>query len=1215
MNSFDPARSETKPFVGVQELTTLKRYSRNWSQLLLFLIRISQNKEYSRICEILLPDRSSLCNKLDTTISAAKALQGVNINGLNYADCCRTVPSSPFASGDSSVDEAGAKQEAILIGNAAALNDAVFRLSSELSMIKLEHDVFSSAVVAYSAICTLSPTGAWRSAQEFSPFLSSMIHCMQLWILSYSIDEEKSMRQWTCPPSLQSLVQENCHQFLVNTSPSPVAELSYWRLLSRSASNDSVYHPVTTLNEDCTRVCHLQIDLSLDSWRFALQNTVIQANKILDSSLLFNLKEAPLFPVSLLQDSPSNHLPGQSFLDDPRNNLSDMRDWLFLRFRTSTNLQEQFFHGLVSKSQGFRPKLNAFRSYMHSNQLFLQNLAFLIHMTAGLPPRQKELIGLTWCNQETPRNIYIQAGSVVLITSYHKSQWRVGTRPVARYLPVAVGELLVRYLIYVPRFLQFVNQTMQLPPSGAALFHEGGTVWTADMMGSLFKRQTRGQLGIQITTRQWRHIAIALDRHLLQGARVTIMGISTKWGQQTSILDGSDLEIDAPNESGIQNEISNTEARIHHLQAAHTSGVNTTVYGNDLSFRNGLTDTLLAAFRQVSYSWHVLAQMTMNNPSKRRHSIEDEVVHKRATVSVSPLNFRKKLWTLPVLQESLRKVLGPSAIAKSHQMIALQAIANCIAEMLIVLPTGGGKTLLYVLPSLFPSAQVTAVIVPLIALKQDLLRRCSEWQIEALCYSQSTCPINRLYSMPSLLFIDVDLAVTDHCRAFLLSLQENGRLDRIVLDEAHLILTASHYREQLGFLGYLRTLHCPFICLTATLPPCAKLDLNKALHFSRPKIICGCTGRHNLQYSIQSILPLAGKESREDAIIQQAVTICNLRSSQWHMNKPAARGLCFVRSKATGFRLAEELGCQFYHAGLEPLAREEMIKKWAQGNEYNILVATSALSAGLDYASVYLVLHIDAPSGMIDYAQETGRGGRDGKPTECIVLLAPKWKVLWESNYCSNFLLTDRQYMEKYLQADHCLRASLSLYLDDETSKSFGVTCKACDQSQICSVCAIEHTELDEPDNFSFSSSPLSPTTELATTDSLAFTDTSLLPSTQFVSSHLRKAFETSPPLSTQIQQSSPTTMSSSILQAPVNTAILPQAEPLQVCSQMQVTAVLNFYSFLSQSCILISSLQNQSTPNVATELRQSVITNSQACLSQALVTPAFSDSQLISRK
>ena len=141
-------------------------------------------------------------------------------------------------------------------------------------------------------------------------------------------------------------------------------------------------------------------------------------------------------------------------------------------------------------------------------------------------------------------------------------------------------------------------------------------------------------------------------------------------------------------------------------------------------------------------------------------------MHKNTMVSVSPLAVRKVLWTMPVLRQSYKKLLGLSAQARSNQMLALREIANCVTELLIVLATGGGKILLYVLHSLFPITYVTAVIIPLIALKQDLLRRCLKWQIEAMCYNRSTCTPNRLHATPSLLFINVDSAVTDHCRAF-----------------------------------------------------------------------------------------------------------------------------------------------------------------------------------------------------------------------------------------------------------------------------------------------------------------------------------------------------------------------------------------------------------------------------------------------------------------
>lgn len=118
-------------------------------------------------------------------------------------------------------------------------------------------------------------------------------------------------------------------------------------------------------------------------------------------------------------------------------------------------------------------------AYLHANQLSLQQPAVLI-WSAGLPPRRKEYVQVQWCNGESIRNIYILDGSVVIITGYHKSQWRIGTRPVARFLPPRVGNLLVRYLIYFPSFLRFLYHCMQYAPCrGFLLAHEHG-IWRPD---------------------------------------------------------------------------------------------------------------------------------------------------------------------------------------------------------------------------------------------------------------------------------------------------------------------------------------------------------------------------------------------------------------------------------------------------------------------------------------------------------------------------------------------------------------------------------------------------------------------------------------------------------------------------------------------------------------------------------------------------------------
>lgn len=179
--------------------------------------------------------------------------------------------------------------------------------------------------------------------------------------------------------------------------------------------------------------------------------------------------------------------------------------------------------------------------------------------------------------------------------------------------------------------------------------------------------------------------------------------------------------------------------------------------------------------------------------------------------------------------------------------------------------------------------------------------------------------------------------------------------------------------------------------------------------------------------------------------------------------------------------------------------KEELLKDWSRGEKSVLLVTTFALSAGLDYASVYLVFHLDAPSDMVDYAQETGRGGRDGKLAECIIIIAPRWTTSWESSYCSDFLLLDRQHMEQYLQTKSCLRASLSAYLDDENDKNFAVTCRGLLNAEVCSVCAVNHFDnricgtKDLNISETFGSSPHSPSRASYGSDSSSFMATSQL--------------------------------------------------------------------------------------------------------------------------
>ena len=171
------------------------------------------------------------------------------------------------------------------------------------------------------------------------------------------------------------------------------------------------------------------------------------------------------------------------------------------------------------------------------------------------------------------------------------------------------------------------------------------------------------------------------------------------------------------------------QAVVHSGQAGHTLQTNITTYGNPLSLTQGLTDTLLAAFENVSREWHRLcgldgdcstADSSRDSANSRKRclsaTVDERGQSKKSEIS-SELRVRKKLWNWPALELALHQLLGSDAQPRGCQREALSLIASSRPETLIVLPTASGKTLLYILPSLLPLAQVTVVVVPLVALK------------------------------------------------------------------------------------------------------------------------------------------------------------------------------------------------------------------------------------------------------------------------------------------------------------------------------------------------------------------------------------------------------------------------------------------------------------------------------------------------------------------
>jgi len=833
-------------------------------------------------------------------------------------------------------------------------------------------------------------------------------------------------------------------------------------------------------------VNHADVELRLPQWREALETLLHEAAKCLNDTLLFGLQGLAGYPVESLHDNMAERRPGRSFLDDPRNQLSTVKDNVLQQLFIRPDLRRRFFleealptsdSGAEQQSQPVRINPAEAAVYSHANKQFLQLLAVLIVMTAGLPPRRKELLGVSWCNDGNPRNVFIYDGLVALVTTYHKSQWRVGSRPVARFLPPYLGNVLVRYLIYIPPILRFLDHCSQASPPRGLLFSTGEVVWHPDRLSAAMTSLTRQTMGVPVRYRQWRHIAIALDRRLLQGVGCQAYGVDPDPRGHPD--DSSDSDPDADQRSHARPR--RTAGNAHHWQAAHTTNTNVSHYGNSSAPVGHMTDTLLAEFCSVSRQFHQLAHVqafeaTANNRKRPGSPSAEPSYREKRSLLASRFYLRQKLWTWSAVEKGLKVVFGPTAIVRDRpQREALQLLASWTPESIIILPTGGGKSTLYLVMSRLHAADVTIVIVPLIALRQDLIRRCRESGILYWHYNNVDRMEERLHAVPSLVFVDVESATTDQFVAFLRQLHDSGRVDRLVLDEAHLVLTASHYRDNLGWLGKLRQVPCPFVCLTATLPPHGVLELNQSLHLINPAIQRSSSDRPNLVYSVQSLensappisSALQAPRSVDDRLVHTVTELCRQDVRQWRAGSPqdraTARGLCFVRQKQMGTWLAQSLDCDFYHAGLPASDRASILTAWSQGGRSPILITTSALAAGVDCPSVRRVIHVDAPEGLVAYGQETGRAGRDGMPADCTIILPPRWSVSWERRYRSDFLDQDVAFMTSYLQSQHCLRQLLTNYLDGSLGGRDGIACNEADGiarvlCQNCQLAAAEQT-------------------------------------------------------------------------------------------------------------------------------------------------------------
>jgi superfamily II DNA helicase RecQ len=844
---------------------------------------------------------------------------------------------------------------------------------------------YQCTLICALAIMSLKPDGTFKPPEQFTGTYAAVLAVYKVLVIQRSMSEASeetssidlaklyTQKHLSHPVDIQQ--HPNVMSYIINV-------LSYAFAITRNS-------PVKGYIAWSDHVLIYQnVRLSMIDFRSAISQNLKNAEKLLQVLCEVKaMKDLPVIPWDSTYDDINNSSYNYSFISEPKNSYIETSKI----FNSQRNT-----HLWIDDNGSF--DMNHVTHFKKTVKAFLEVLLCLIHVCGGQPARGTEIIILQHTNSSSSsicsRSIYIDRGLVCIFTRYHKNVLKMNhTKDIFRFLPPRIGNLLVYYLwLVLPFYQNVVGSCEQKQFKSTYLWtdnivdtNDSTRTWDSNKLTSQLNKFFMTKVGTDMNISKYRHISIAIVRKYLS-LHITV---------KTSGLNEDELETDEVDDC------------IWDLQAGHATSTALNVYARTISENNLSSQSLLDKYRFISLLWHDFIFQEGKINLTTSDALSKTLYNQR-------LNRFVRLKTIPP-SKMLQNFIGPDATFRGNQEEVITAISEGKQCILQIAGTGVGKSMSFMLPAYTTLSGTSIVVVPLKALQHDLVSRCSKQCIIARIWNEDEC-----YNDANLVFVTPESASSPKFLDFINSLLIQHQLDRIFIDECHLLLSNSNtFRKKMDDLKTaIKVANVQLIMLTATLPIKCEQELFKRLDISHTVLVCrDVTTRRNIAYKV-----LQSSQRYFMNHLQQIIASFD-----------NGRCIVYARSLLLGKQLADGLLCDHYHSQAEN--KKQIYDRWVASENVPIVVATSALGCGVDVPDIRYVVHVGLPGTLCDFAQESGRAGRDGKKafSYLIHIEEMKYKV-------------DDSDMLQYISSSQCRRCILDATMDGNNDRKYcGLNEEMCD--------------------------------------------------------------------------------------------------------------------------------------------------------------------------